>query len=165
MEDFKPITSQEELDAVIKDRLNRQNEKHSRELSEKLASFEETKQKLSECEAKIGELTQSLEGNGTELTALKKQIEEKDAMLSEKEALLLAHERASAKNKIAREYGIPSELADRLTGTTEDELRADAESLKAVLGQSKVPPLATPQGGNINAKSAALKEMSDALAK
>lgn len=162
--EFKPITSQEELDLVIKDRLNRQSEKHSRELSEKLASFEETKARLTESESKIGELTSLLEGNGTELDELKKQLEEKDALLSERDATLKKYERDSVKNNIATEYGIPRELADRLTGNTEEELRADAENLKAIIGVSKVPPLARNNGGNVNSREAALKQMSEALA-
>lgn len=162
--EFKPINSQEELDMVIKDRLNRQNEKHSRELSEKLASFEETKAKLTESESKIGELTSLLEGNGTELNELKKQLEEKDALLSAKEATLKKYERDSVKNTIATEYGIPLELADRLAGSTEEEMRADAENLKAIIGVSKVPPLARSNGGAINSREAALKQMSEALA-
>ena len=40
-----------------------------------------------------------------------------------------AHELNALKNKVARESGLRYELADRLTGTTEEELRADAQKL------------------------------------
>lgn len=136
MEDFTPITSQEALDAVLKDRLNRQNEKHLREMNEKLAGFDETKTKLAES----------------------------SQLLSEKENQIAIYERNSVKNNIAHEFGLPSELAERLTGDNEEELRKDAEILKGLIGASKVPPLAKGQIiTDQNSKENALREMSEAL--
>jgi len=53
-------------------------------------------------------------------------------------------ELASAKERIGAELGIPASLRSRLSGTTEDELRADATSVAAEL---YVEPSKTPIGG------------------
>lgn len=161
--EFKPITSQEELDAVLKDRLNRQSEKHSRELSEKLASFEEAKTKLAEAEAKIGELNSTIESNATQLSDLQSKYDESTKLLSEKDATLKKYERDSVKNAIATEYGIPAELANRLTGETEEEMRADAELLKNAVGLNRIPPLAKPMQVDSNSREAALRSLSEGL--
>lgn len=43
------------------------------------------------------------------------------------------------RNKVAGEIGIPSALAARLQGSTEEELKADAEALKTALGLTQTP--------------------------
>ena len=45
------------------------------------------------------------------------------------------------KNRIAYENKLPLELANRLIGETEDELKADAEQLASLVRPSAAPPL------------------------
>lgn len=57
------------------------------------------------------------------------------------EALALANTNAltATKYRVALAEGLPQDLADRLVGTTEDELREDATRLKALLGKPAAP--------------------------
>ena len=50
-----------------------------------------------------------------------------------------AFETSSAKMKIAFESGIPFELAEKLSGETEEEIRADAEKLAGYINSNKQP--------------------------
>ena len=50
-----------------------------------------------------------------------------------------AFETSSAKMKIAFENGIPFELAEKLSGETEEEIKADAEKLAGYINSNKQP--------------------------
>ena len=62
------------------------------------------------------------------------------------------------KMKVAQESGLPSELASRLTGTNEKELRADAETL-AKFTASKPSPAFKPETPPSDAMTAGYLEM------
>ena len=69
---------------------------------------------------------------------------------------------ASVKTRIAHEFGIPYELASRLSGEDEDAIRKDAETLSQLIGQQvrhKAPPLRSTEPLNLegDATKAALK--------
>lgn len=55
------------------------------------------------------------------------------------------------RERVARKFGLPDTLAERLRGSTEEELTADAESLKGFLG-TPTPPATpkTPPSGGLN---------------
>lgn len=100
--DFEPITTQERLDEL---------------LAAERAKFEgyASPENVAEYEKRIKTLTDKaakLEKTNAELDSANK-----------------AHELNALKNKVARESGLRYELADRLSGTTEEELRADAQKL------------------------------------
>lgn len=100
--DFEPITTQEKLDEL---------------LAAERAKFEgyASPENVAEYEKRIKTLTDKaakLEKTNAELDSANK-----------------AHELNALKNKVARESGLRYELADRLSGTTEEELRADAQKL------------------------------------
>ena len=64
------------------------------------------------------------------------------------------------KAKVARNSGIPIELADRLSGKDEEELKKDAESMSKILKKSRKPqPLASNDNDKIDKKRAAMKDM------
>lgn len=122
MGEFTPITTQEQLEAVLKDRLERQSKKFESEkadLEKKysgyMASDDVTKLKQS-YEDQIKDLNTKIDEGAsvqTELDNAKKQIE--------------AQKIDSLRIKTALENGIPYEFADRLKGTTAEELTADAK--------------------------------------
>lgn len=100
--DFEPITTQERLDEL---------------LAAERAKFEgyASPENVAEYEKRIKTLTDKaakLEKTNAELDSANK-----------------AHELNALKNKVARESGLRYELADRLSGTTEEELRTDAQKL------------------------------------
>lgn len=126
MSEFKTIESQEELDNIIKDRLDRNTKKITAEVTKQFEGY------ISPDDA--AKSKKALEDEITKLTA---QISEKDTKIADITAKNTAYETAAVKAKIAREYGIPAELADRISGTNEDEYKADAENLAKFVAAGK----------------------------
>lgn len=141
MSEFTPITTQEELDALIADRLKRKDE----QVAKKYGDYDALKERATTYEEKVKEMTKQLE----ELTSKSQTY---DKTVSDLEAKVKGYETADLKRRIATEKGLPAELADRLTGATEEDLGKDAEKLLAIVGQpkKKAAPLGNPEldGGN-----------------
>ena len=135
MAEFVPITinTQEEMDALFKDRVARAEKKFVGYVAPD--AVEALK---ADYEKQLSENAKALEAASTasaeKLTELEKAIADKDAALK-------ANELSKAKTTIALQMGIPFELAERLTGTTEEEIRKDAEMLSSVVAAKNVPPL------------------------
>lgn len=100
--DFEPITTQEKLDEI---------------LTAERAKFEgyASPENVADYEARIKSLT----AKASKLEAANAELDKANK----------AHELNALKTKVARESGLRYELADRLSGTTEEELRADAQKL------------------------------------
>ena len=124
-EEFKAIETQEAFDAAFKARIERNTRSVTEEVTKKFEGWispeqaQESAAKAEETAKKLAELTAQIETLTAEKTA------------SELGALKL---------RIAYETGLPQELAGRLAGATEEELRKDAESLAKFAGR----PAATP---------------------
>lgn len=148
MSDFTPITTQEAFDAAIKDRLDRAEETFTRKYSDyddlksKNTEFEKTIASQTE---KIKNLTEKQAGHETEVADLK--------------AKIAGHEKANLKIKVAREAGIPYELASKLSGDDEAALKKDAEEFKKFLGKPKAQPLKDTEPSEGDMKKAGLKTM------
>lgn len=142
MADFEAITTQEQLDGILKDRLARQNDKHTREIAEKYGDYDQLKTKTAEYEKRIAELEDSAKSAaGTKA--------EYDAKIADAEAKIKNYELRAVKTQVAIEAGLPFDLADRLTGDTADDIRKDAEKLVAAMNKNaKVAPLV---GASVNA--------------
>ena len=69
------------------------------------------------------------------------------------------NETDSAKTRIAYQMGLPYEMSTRLVGSTEDEIRKDAEALQRLVGGARAQPMFSPDGGEGDAKDAALRKM------
>lgn len=69
---------------------------------------------------------------------------------SDRDALLAALSR----ERVARRYNLPDELAERLKGSTEDEMAADAEALSKLLNTSTRPSRVDVGQGNRTAPDA-----------
>lgn len=63
------------------------------------------------------------------------------------------------KMKVAREAGLPYEVAHRLAGANEDEIRADAEALKRLLNLQIEEPMRSTEPADVNTNRAALRGM------
>ena len=140
MSEFKTIETQEELDNIIKDRLDRNTKKITAEVTKQFEGY------ISPDDA--AKSKKALEDEITKLTA---QITEKDTKIADITAKNTAYETAAVKAKIAREYGIPAELADRISGTNEDEYKADAENLAKFVaaGKPTAPMFSAEPSGNV----------------
>lgn len=78
---------------------------------------------------------------------------------AKKDAQIKGYETAAMKARIANEVGLPYEMAARLSGEKEEDIRKDAQALQKLMGgRRQAPPLANSEG-NKGDKDAALKEM------
>ncbi len=153
MAEFTPITTQEQLDQIISDRLKRERETVSR----KYADYDDLKSKVATYETDISGYSKSLREANEKLAAHDRELAERDAKIK-------GYETASVKTRIAHEAGLPYELAGRLTGEDEAAIRKDAEQLSRLIGQTvTAAPLASTESGTTDTKTAALKNMLAAL--
>lgn len=130
-EEFKAITTQDELDNVIKDRLARQKET----IESQYRDYEEIKKRKEELETEVGSLNETIK-------ATNEKYANHDADLSDLNAKLKDYEMSNMKTKIALQYGIPYNLASRLVGEDEETLSKDAESLASLVKQKEpIAPL------------------------
>ena len=145
MGEFTPINTQEELDRVLASRLQRERDTVTRSFQ---AQIEERDQKIMGFESTIKDLNKQVETlNG------------QAGRITELEAKVREYETNSVKMRIARETGLPADLADRITGNDEDAMRADAEGLAKLLKSQSAPaPMYKPTGEGANdGKDAALR--------
>ena len=147
MGEFTPINTQEELDKVLASRLQRERDTVTR-------SFQ----------AQITERDKKITGFESTIKDLNKQIETLNGQtgrIPELEAKVREYETNSAKMRIARETGLPADLADRISGADEDAMRADAETLAKLLKTQQAPaPMYRPTGEGANdGKDAALRNL------
>ena len=153
MAEFTPIESQEEFDNRISERLNRQKEA----LTKQYADYEDLKTKVSDYETQIGKLTKDAEEKA-------KAYAETDAKLAEYETKIKGYESASLKTRVAHDIGLPYELASRLTGDTEEDIRKDAENLAQLVKKNQpAAPLANPEAKPVDSIRASSREMLNQL--
>ncbi len=72
-----------------------------------------------------------------------KDFEGYEDKLTEKDNKIKEYETANLKYRIANENGIPLELASKLTGETEEDLKKDAETLSSFITKKQTLPLRT----------------------
>lgn len=121
-EEFTPITTQEDLNKIIGERLTRERESTAK----KYADYDDIKGKNAEYAKQI--------------EALNKQVEEsskKDSTILKLQSQIKKYEVDSVKNKVAYEVGLNPQFASRLNGDTEDDIRKDALSVMEMFSKSK----------------------------
>lgn len=127
---FTPIETQEAFDEAIKSRIERATQKAAVDTAKKFEGYISP----DDLTAKTADLTKEIE-------TLKGQLGERDKniadLTSENESYKLNEERTKA----AVTYGIPLDLADRLSGSTAEELAEDAKKLSQFLKPAGAPPL------------------------
>lgn len=129
MSEFKPITTQEEFDAAIKERLSREKAKYS--------DYDQLKSRVTELETENVGLKSTIEANNQSKEDADKQLEEMQNQISN-------YETVSLRTRVALQYGLPYDLADRLQGTDEESFKADAERLAGYMkSKESIPPLKT----------------------
>lgn len=137
--EFKAIETQEELDAIIKARLDRNTKTVTDEVRKSYEGYIPPDE--------VKKLTEQVD-------TLTKQLTEKDTAIADLTAKNKNYETASVKARIAHEKGLPFELAERLSGETEQDIAADAEKLAQFVSANKTPaPLYNSQGNAGGVKS------------
>ncbi len=150
MSEFKPITTQEDFDTAIKDRLERERKTIEKKY-EGFLSPEDVKQKY--------------EGY---LSAEDVQEKYKDYLSPElaeaKDKVIKSYQSKEKKVQIAMDEGIPYELAGRISGETEEDMKKDARILATFLKKGNPYPDYDPEpNGNKDGKKTAMKKMLDNL--
>lgn len=128
MTEFKVIETQEQLDAIIKSRLDREKAKYS----------------------DYDTLTEKIKNLETENTNLKQAITDKEtsesttaSKIADLEKDVIVWKNKSLKQQIAMKNGLPFDLADRLQGDNEESLNEDAERLASLVSvKNYTQPLA-----------------------
>lgn len=124
MSEFKIIETQEELDSIVKERIRREREKYS--------DYDELKKRVSELETENSALKSTVEDDKQTRAGL-------DAQITDLQGKVSNYETASLRTRIALQNGLPYDLADRLQGTDEASLTADAERLAGFMRPAPVP--------------------------
>lgn len=151
MADFQAITTQEELDSIIKDRLKRDREAQTKKY-EGWISPEDHQKAIAEANKALDDYKAAHDGDAQTIADLKAKNQE--------------YETASLRSRIAHEVGLSYEWIGRISGTDEKSIRADAESLKNLLGSQTTPAPLPPRSTEptpADAKTAALKNVLSGL--
>ena len=146
MSDFKIIETQEDFDKAIQSRLKQKD----RELADKYKDY------LSpdDVTALKADYDKQLQDANKLVEEANKKLSTFDETVSNLTQRAETAENKLLKNKVAYENKLPIELSDRLIGSTEEELKADAEKLSGILNPQGhgAPPLytgtQTSQSGN-----------------
>lgn len=132
MSEFTPITSQEQLNEVIGKRIEEITAREERRAAEKYADYNDLKSQVASMTEQLQKQTETINGHKAEVDDLN--------------AKLHTYETASVKTAVALEMGLPYQMASRLTGDTEDAIRADAQSMLELIGTRKPSaPLGSPE--------------------
>lgn len=130
-EDFAPITSQEELDRRIGERLKRERDKVAGQFSD----YEDLKAKA----AKFDDIEQA------QKSELERAKERADKAEAEIERMRESARQSALVSKVAEEAGVPASL---LKGGTEEELRASADAI-AAFAKAQQPAYPSDKGAGV----------------
>lgn len=125
MADFIPINTQEEFDAAIKPRLERERAT----ISKKYEDYDQIKSERDSFAAQIADFEKSVKENADKITNLETQLD-----AANKKAT--SFELENLRTQVAIDKGLSMELRGRLNGATKEELEKDADNLKEIIGKS-----------------------------
>lgn len=146
MSEFKVIESQEELDKILKDRLERAEKKTKEEMQGLIDSLKSENASLKEENTNY---QKELEG-----------VKEKDVTISTLEGEIESYKMAELRRKVAIENNIPYTLSDRIIGDDEESMAEDAKRLAEFVGKKDyVPPLKTYEDKDSDSTQGAYKTL------
>lgn len=149
MADFKPITTQEEFDAAIDERIRLERDS----VAEKYADYDDLKKQIADQKTVIGTLTRERDDNAEKYAGY-------DKTVAELRSQVKGYEIRSVKMRIAHEAGIPYEMAARLSGETEEDIRKDAAALARFVRKDKyIGPLKEDAPAEESTQRASLRQM------
>ncbi len=156
MSEFKVIETQEQLNAVIGERITRAQESVRKEFTGWISPDEFTN--------KTKDLNNQITNLTTALDKANKDGEGFKTALAERDSKIRAYETASVKAKIAHELGLSYEAIDFLQGEEEKDIRKSAETFKRLVGSNNiVPPLKSNEPGGGDKSEEAYKTMANNL--
>lgn len=122
---FKAIETQEELDRIIQERLSREEGK--------FADYDEIKTRNAALETEVDALKSTIEETNNAAKTHEQTIADLNKQIADKETVNL-------RTRIALQNGLPIDLADRLIGSDEESIKADAERLAGLVSKKQTPP-------------------------
>lgn len=132
MGEFTPITTQEDFDSRLQERL----EQKERSVSKRYEGYtspddlEKLKKEYDDQISSLNDKINAFKNVENEIDEYKKKIAQ--------------YESDSVKTRYAIKEGIPLDLVDRIRGTTEEEIEADVKKLSSMIGSAtRKVPLAT----------------------
>lgn len=153
-ENFKPIETQEELNNLITSRLERAKESVKKEYEEKYKDYDAYKSQI--------------EALNNDKNSLENQLNELNEKLSTFDALDAKTKKLEAENlkiKIALSEGIPFEMAGRLAGETEEEIKRDAKAMANFISVSKPMPIKSTEQKQREVGEEAYRKLAEGLRK
>ena len=137
---FEAITTQEQFDAAISERLRREREKLEKQYSG-FETFKEKAERTDTLEKQLEQLNGQLAKAKTDLEAATAKFGEMPKEIETLTGRAKNAERANMQYRIAHETGLPFELAGKLSGDTEEEMRQDAANLAPFVSAPNAAPL------------------------
>lgn len=122
MAEFQIIQTQEEFDAKIKERLERERNSVTKQFANWI-SPEDNAKMVADYQKQIEEIKASHSEDSKTIETLTTRVK--------------AYETAEIRSRVAHEMGLPYGMASRINGETEEDIRKDAESLKELIGTTK----------------------------
>lgn len=149
MAEFTPINTQEEFDAAIGARLKRERDT----ITARYADYDDLKKRVADQETQIGALTKERDDNAKKYAGY-------DKTVADLQAQVKGYETSSVKMRIAHETGIPYEMAARLSGETEEDIRKDAAMMARFVTKGKYTgPLKGDGPDGESAERASMRQM------
>lgn len=119
--EFVVIETQEQFDQAISGRIGALQAKHSE-------AAEALQKQIDDLTKEKAELNKAIEAG-----------KEKDKTIEDLQSKVKGFEISSMKNRIALEYGLSLDSVKFLNGETEDDIKANAESLSSLINSKKAP--------------------------
>lgn len=145
--EFKTIETQEQFDAMVKDRIERAKEAARKEFDGFIAP-----NKVKDLNDQIASLTATVNSQ-------KEQIDKHDQDIADRDAKIKSYETASVKSRVAHELGLPYDSVQFLMGEDEEAIRKSAESFSGILKAQNVAPLASQEPNGKDDVNNAYKQM------
>lgn len=148
-ETFKPIETQEELDAIIEKRLKREREVTTKRFDDWISPEDHQK---------------AIDSANKALEDYKEAHKGDEQTIADLTAKNKAYETASLKSRIAHEVGLSYDWISRISGEDEESIRSDAESLKKLVGTgAPLPTKNTETGESLDPAKTAYRSVLSSL--
>lgn len=148
MSDFTPITTQEQFDSAIKERLERANKKY-----EGYTSPQDLEKLKADYDKQIADLSAAAEASAKKYANYDKELADRDSRIK-------SFETASIRTRVAHEMGLPYGAGDYLKGDDEKSIQESAKAVKALFGTGrKAAPTGSTEPSSRDSKTEALRSV------
>ncbi len=134
--EFTPIESQEQFDAMVKERVERAKKSAAKEFETQLKDLDSIKEQLTSKDEEITALKAKIGDFESEKKTSEESINSMQKELSELKLKAL-------KTQIAMDNNLPTDMADRIKGDDEEAMRADAQKLASYVNRKVAPSFKT----------------------